>query len=87
VTPHKLYSQLGQDEARRRAAYRALFENGIGTETLTTIREATNGDWAIGNERFRNEIEALLQRRAGPGSRGGDRKSAAFRGKNQINRV
>lgn len=87
VIPHKLYLQLGQDEARRRTAYRALFENGIGTETLTTIREATNGDWAIGNERFRNEIEALLQRRVGPGSRGSARKSAVFRDTNKINRV
>ena len=87
VTPHSLYLQLGPDAPRRRAAYRALFENRLGTKTLDTIRAATNGDWVMGIDRFRHEIEALLQRQAAPKSRGGDRKSGCFRGHKKINRV
>lgn len=87
VTPHSLYLQLGPDGPRRRAAYRALFENSIETKTLTAIREATNGDWVIGNARFRNEVEALLLRQAAPRSKGGDRKSGSFRERQKINRV
>ena len=87
VIPHDVYLQLGSDRVSRSVAYRALFENAIGANTLAAIREATNGDWVIGNERFRNEIETLLHRQAAPTARGGDRKSDDYQEKLTINRL
>jgi putative transposase len=37
---------------------------------LDEIRGATNGNYALGNERFRVEVEMTLQRRAAPGKPG-----------------
>jgi hypothetical protein len=53
---------------------------------LSEIREATNKGWVLGNERFRAEIESMLQRRTCPLPRGGDRHSKQVR-QGRINRV
>ena len=87
LTPHELYTQLGATPEDRCQAYRALFRGRLGEETLQEIREATNKAWVLGNDRFRDKVERLTQRRAAPKPRGGDRKSKAFRDRQQINRV
>jgi len=38
------------------------------------IRRATNGNFALGNERFADEVAAALRRRAVPGAPGRPRK-------------
>jgi putative transposase len=57
----------------------------LSTHELEAIRDATNKAWVLGNDRFREKVEALLDRRAAPRPRGGDRRSEAFR--KSINRV
>lgn len=79
VTPHGLYLELGSDPEQRQEAYRALFQAHIDNRTLTEIRQATQKGWALGNDRFKEEIERLLARRTRPLPRGGDRRSVAFR--------
>ena len=46
---------------------------------LAAIREATNKAWALGDDRFKAQIEAKTGRRPVLLGRGGDRKSVAFR--------
>ena len=87
ITPHDLYGRLGAAPEERRRAYRALFRGRLGAETLREIREATNKAWVLGGDRFRDKVERLTQRRAAPKPRGGDRKSKAFRERQEINRV
>lgn len=87
VTPHPLYQNLGNTVDGRCAAYRGLFTDSISPETLTEIRESTNKAWALGNDRFRERIEMLLERQSAPRQRGGDRRSARFRSGGGINRV
>jgi putative transposase len=70
VTPHERYEALGSDARARRAAYRALFDEVFPESTLADIRDATNGGWALGSKRFREEIAALLARRTRPATRG-----------------
>ena len=70
VTPHERYHALGGDARARQAAYRALFGETLPDSTLGAIRDATNGGWALGSKRFRDEIAALLARRTQPGRRG-----------------
>ena len=66
VTPHVLYRALGSDSDGRRAAYRALLSLALSDETLKAIRDATNKGWTLGSRRFREEIAALVRRRAAP---------------------
>jgi putative transposase len=66
VTPHGEYLALGIDEETRRAAYRGLFESELDRELLHEIRVSTHGGYAMGNTRFRDEIQSTLNRRATP---------------------
>jgi putative transposase len=66
VTPHETYLGLGASPEARRAGYRALVEDGLSDDTLDRIRRATNAGWALGSKRFRDEVAALLKRRAEP---------------------
>jgi putative transposase len=79
VQPHALYQRLGGTAEERQAAYRALFKARIPEATLSEIRDATNKAWALGNDRFRQEIEKLAERQAAPKSKGGDRRSVQYR--------
>ncbi len=79
LTPHRLYTRLGRTREERQAAYRALFRGRMPERTLAAIREATNKSWALGDDRFKAQIEAETGRRSVPLGRGGDRKSASFR--------
>ncbi len=87
ITPHERYSALGADIESRCAAYRALFVTPVDAATLIDIRESTHKGWALGNDRFRAEVTTLLKRRAHPLSKGGDRRSDAFRLESTFNGV
>lgn len=75
ITPHALYQGLGRTANARLAVYRDLFAEALSGETLKNIRESANKAWALGNDRFRERVEALSKRQAAPKARGGDRKS------------
>lgn len=70
VSPHTEYLRLGCDEASRMQAYRALFKIHLDGAMAENIRRATNGNYALGCERFQREIEAALGRRARRGQSG-----------------
>ena len=64
IRPHEEYLRLGHDAAQRQGAYLDLFRTAISDDDLRQIRECTHKGWALGNERFREQVEALGQRRA-----------------------
>lgn len=76
LSPHYLYMRLGRKAEERRRAYRGLFESHLDDTVINNIRKATNGNYALGNERFQEEIEAVLKRRARPGKPGRPRRNA-----------
>jgi len=84
VTPHDVYLRLGVDAQRRCAIYRELFTRSINAATLELIRDATNRDRLLGNDRFRNAVADLLARQVVPKPWGGDRKSATFQQRRKI---
>jgi len=47
---------LGKTNEKRQAAYRELFRNELKPEIIEEIRQATNGDFALGSERFKEEM-------------------------------
>jgi putative transposase len=80
ITPHWLYEQLGSDTGVRQSAYRRLFAGYIDEADVNSIRKATETGAVVGNDRFREEIQAMIERRVVRFPHGGDRKSDRFRG-------
>lgn len=77
LMPHEQYLRLGRTDGERREAYRALFNAHIDGPVLDQIRQATNGNHALGSQRFQKEIEAALGRRAERGEPGRPRSNAS----------
>lgn len=74
VCPHLAYTALGSDAEKQQAAYRELFRFDLEPKLVDEIRRATNGNYALGNKRFSDEITAVLGRRVTPGQSGRPRK-------------
>jgi len=76
VQPHPLYAALGSDAPTRQDAYRELFRYELEPGMVDEIRRATNGNFALGSERFAAAVAEMIGRRASPGQSGRPRKSA-----------
>lgn len=63
LTHHKEYQRLGRNAADRQSTYRQLFRAAVSNDDLKEIRECTHKGWALGSERFKEQIERLTQRR------------------------
>ena len=74
LTPHPLYSELGNDNSSRCHAYRALFRDALDDVPLADLRMALNQDQPIGNDRFYREIEAMTGQKRALRKRGRPRK-------------
>ncbi len=70
IKPHKQYMELGESREQCCHQYRELFRNHIDDKLLHEIREAVNKEWIFCNERFKDEIKKILQRRGRPGKPG-----------------
>jgi putative transposase len=70
LSEHEEYRALGTTALARQSAYRGLFDNGIDASDLQEIRESVNSGWPLGGQRFKDEIEAALERVARPPRRG-----------------
>ena len=79
ITPHDVYNRLGKTKKKRQTAYMALFKQQLDQELITQISDATLKGWVLGDDRFKQQIEKQTNRRVEPQSRGGDRKSEAYR--------
>lgn len=76
LTPHELYLAQALDYEARLAAYRELFRYELDPGLVDEIRQATNGNFALGDSRFIAEIEQALGRRARRGKAGRPFKQA-----------
>jgi len=63
-TPHPLYFALGKEAIQRQQAYRDLFNGHVlDTKRIEDIELATSKGLALGNDRFKVQIELLTGRR------------------------
>ena len=76
VQAHPIYAALELDAQSRQAAYRELFRYELDPGQVDEIRQATNGNYALGNSSFAEQVTAALGRRATPGKSGRPRKMA-----------
>ena len=74
LTPHVLYDTLGCSEIERQRYYRELFRYQLDPGIVDEIRKATNGNFALGSDRFKAQITAALDRRVVPGQSGRPRR-------------
>lgn len=70
VIQHEEYVRLGRNASDRCRAYRALFDSVPGFDRSDEIRQATNGNFALGNGAFRRKMAAMLGRRVEPAKAG-----------------
>lgn len=76
VTPHSNYLALGRDKIACQRAYQSLFDVALTDQEIKDIRESTRKEWALGDDRFKERVEVLSQRRATPLSRGRPKKGS-----------
>jgi len=74
LTPHEQYLKLDREELARRKSYRALFKAHVDVNIDNKIREATNGNVVLGDDRFQAEIARTLGRRVTKGKAGRPKK-------------
>jgi putative transposase len=67
ITPHEEYLRLGSTADSRRSAYRELLAAPLPRERRDEIDRATNGNFALGDDRFKQSVSKVLGRRAYPG--------------------
>lgn len=77
ITDHSAYWNQGNTPFARQARYRELLQAGASEETSTKIRSAIQGQWALGDEAFIQQVSPYCSRRATPGPRGRPRKLPA----------
>ena len=77
-TPHRIYQQLGKTVDERTLVYRELFLAHLDQTVLTKIRTASNQGMALGNDRFKQEVESLAGRRVTSLKRGPKRSMGSF---------
>ncbi len=54
----------------RAERYRGFFQNALEPGEVDQIRTATNGNYALGNDRFAAQLASALSRRVTPGKAG-----------------
>jgi putative transposase len=74
ITRHERYRALGGTDTARQRRYRELFRHHMENTLLHEIRETTNQCRVLGNDRFREQIDAALQIKATPRRRGRPKK-------------
>jgi len=74
LSDHMVYTKLGSSQAVRQAAYRELFRTQLEPGLVDEIRNATNGNYALGDLGFQRQIASMLGRRVTPGDPGRPRK-------------
>ncbi|MBL7004514.1 MAG: transposase [Gammaproteobacteria bacterium] len=62
-TAHSLYTALGNTQLERNDAYRDLFKVHVEETLLKEIRSSVNKGLALGNAKFKEDIELLTKRR------------------------
>jgi putative transposase len=71
LSPHPLYLALGTSREACQTRYRSLFAEGqLSQDMVHEIRTALDFSVPLGNDRFRQQIEAMLGRSIGQARRG-----------------
>ena len=70
LEPSATYLTLGNTPESRRHAYRELFQNALDAQQIRAIRSAVQTGTPLGNDRSREQVEKVLERKVGQARRG-----------------
>ena len=70
VIPHDEYLRIENADLLRQKHYRGLFNSHMEPGLIDEIRKSTNGNYVLGNERFKEDTANMLKRRVSPGKAG-----------------
>lgn len=70
ITPHEIYLALGKSVIQRKEVYRALFKAHIDSDDIKQIRAAWQTGTPLGNDYFKEKVEAKLKTKVGQPRRG-----------------
>ena len=70
LTPHPVYWALGNTPFAREAAYAEWVRTGLGAQQQKAITDASLHGWALGDERFTEELQKQTARRVSRAARG-----------------
>jgi len=76
IQPHALYQALGRTEKQRMEAYRELFKAHLDDNDLRDIRASWQTGTPLGNDYFKQKIEAKLACKVGQARRGRPNKGS-----------
>lgn len=74
LEPSTTYRTLGNTPESRRHAYRELFQNALDAQQIHAIRSAVQTGTPLGNDRFREHVEMVLECKVGQARRGRPRR-------------
>ncbi len=74
LSPHELYTALGDSAVARQRAYRELFVTSLDEDPINELRMALNQNQPIGNHRFYAQIETATGQRRELKKRGRPRR-------------
>jgi putative transposase len=75
ISSHEVYNRLGLCSQSRRQAYSSLFETVLNTADVQVIRNAARFSMPTGDNRFKQQVESMLNRKVGYAHRGRPRKT------------
>ncbi|MEJ1471790.1 MAG: transposase [Candidatus Sedimenticola sp. (ex Thyasira tokunagai)] len=75
LTPHPLYLALGQDNEQCARCYRESFREVLDSSLIGEIEASVQTGTPLGNERFKADIERLLEVKVGQSRRGRPNKT------------
>jgi putative transposase len=70
LEPHAEYLALAQSRDARLAAYRQMVDSGLNAVTVEEIRTAATGGFALGGDKFKQDLSLSLGRRSSKGKAG-----------------
>jgi putative transposase len=70
ITDHSLYWRLGNTPFDRELAYRDLVDQSLPAAEVAMLTEATLKGWALGSDKFKEQLGKQTSRRVSPGKRG-----------------
>lgn len=70
LSAHSIYQGLGRDQAARLQAYKALFQVHLDPDFVDDIRSAWQTGTPLGDDYFRQKVEAKLKCKVGQARRG-----------------
>jgi len=76
ITPQAQYQALAATPTERATAYQQLFKTSLDDQTVTNLRQCLQTGTPLGNDRFREQIEATLKVSVGQARRGRPAKRA-----------